>query len=110
MKIRFFPRGTGVFPRHFTLINDWKDGGDYDKSMGLIHKFILLTVLLAALFGKVFKDGMKVNEVFGFICLAAACLWVAGFIRFEFKEKAKTLWNPLTWLALCAIGLFSMFA
>jgi hypothetical protein len=99
-----------LFPKKFTLKNDWVDGGDYDKSIGLIHKGLLAFVLLTVLFTTVFSNGATVREVIGFIVLTAACWWCAGFSKVYFVEGEKTMVNTWIWLGGLLAGATIMFA
>lgn len=103
MKIKFLPQ-------KFTLKDDWKDGGDYEKSIGLIHKSLFAIILLVVLFSKVFKDGVQGNELLGFVMMAGGAAWAAGLIKFEIVEGEKTMFNTIIWGALMLAGAFILFA
>jgi hypothetical protein len=102
MKLKFLPK-------KFTLKNDWKDGGDYDKSMNLILVGIFAGILLSILFAKVFAHGVGVRELLGFVILTAWCGWVAGFIKFDIVETQKSLWNVVIGAGVALAGLLLIF-
>lgn len=103
MKIKFLPN-------KFTLKEDWKDNGDYDKSVGLIQKGLFAIILLVVLFKKVFHDGVQANEILGFSMLTAGALWASGLIKLEIVEGEKTMFNTLILIALSAAGALILFA
>jgi hypothetical protein len=97
-------------PQKFTLKNDWVDGGDYDKSIALIHRGLLAFVLLTVLFTKVFGNGATIREVIGFAFLTASCAWAAGLFRVYVVEGEKTMINTWIWLGGLLAGATIMFA
>lgn len=91
----------------FTLREDWKDGGDSDKTAGIIQMVIFAIILLVVLFAKVFKGGVHFLEIVGFVVLSASLVFASGILKLEIVEGEKTMWNTVLWLggALAGAGL-----
>lgn len=94
----------------FTLREDWKDGGDSDKTASLIQLLLFAIIAIVVLASKVFKNGVTANEVVGFVVLVVAMLFASGLLKLEFVEGEKTAWNTVIWLGGALVGAVILFA